>query len=204
MEDYIYSLLRKSRVITDISSNSLFAVPNNQEFVYIHEYGVRESHLTNLSNRRSTKSRGNFSQDLKNVEKCMHKSLSDFVLEHVQVAFTTGFNDNARKYQGNIFFELPECNKWLQISQLLYNIYINEEVPNQQKSYFELEMRKPLSMFSSFSKSNCESAYPCAVNIYKEKLPKYYTKRTHESKLNTAIEYMGKTCRGPELNTFIQ
>ncbi|XP_052717339.1 nonsense-mediated mRNA decay factor SMG8-like isoform X1 [Crassostrea angulata] len=36
MEDQIYRILRKSRVITNISNNSLFAVPANQEFVYIH------------------------------------------------------------------------------------------------------------------------------------------------------------------------
>ena len=33
----IYRLLRKSRVITNISSNSLFALPNNQAYVYVLE-----------------------------------------------------------------------------------------------------------------------------------------------------------------------
>ncbi|XP_062606772.1 nonsense-mediated mRNA decay factor SMG8-like isoform X1 [Saccostrea cucullata] len=36
IEDQIYRILRKSRVITNISNNSLFAVPANQEFVYVH------------------------------------------------------------------------------------------------------------------------------------------------------------------------
>ncbi|XP_067139566.1 nonsense-mediated mRNA decay factor SMG8 isoform X1 [Centruroides vittatus] len=35
LEDQIYRILRKSRVITNISGNSLFAVPANQEFVYV-------------------------------------------------------------------------------------------------------------------------------------------------------------------------
>ncbi|KAI0238335.1 Protein SMG8 [Lamellibrachia satsuma] len=37
IEDQIYRILRKARVITNISNNSLFAVPANQEFVYIHQ-----------------------------------------------------------------------------------------------------------------------------------------------------------------------
>ena len=36
IEDQVYRILRKSRVITNISNNSLFAVPANQEFVYVH------------------------------------------------------------------------------------------------------------------------------------------------------------------------
>jgi len=35
MEDMLYRLLRKTRIITNTSNNSLFAVPANQEFVYI-------------------------------------------------------------------------------------------------------------------------------------------------------------------------
>ena len=35
MEDQIYRILRKARVITNISNNSLFAVPANEEFVYV-------------------------------------------------------------------------------------------------------------------------------------------------------------------------
>lgn len=35
MEDQIYNILRKSRIITNISNYSLFAVPANEEFVYI-------------------------------------------------------------------------------------------------------------------------------------------------------------------------
>ena len=35
MEDQIYRILRKARIITNISNNSLFAVPANDEFVYV-------------------------------------------------------------------------------------------------------------------------------------------------------------------------
>ncbi|XP_013398523.1 protein SMG8 [Lingula anatina] len=43
IEDQIYRVLRKSRVITNISNNSLFAVPANQEFVFVQTpHGVME------------------------------------------------------------------------------------------------------------------------------------------------------------------
>nr|CAD7392788.1 unnamed protein product [Timema cristinae] len=36
LEDQIYHILRKSRVVTNNSSNSLFAIPANQEFVFVN------------------------------------------------------------------------------------------------------------------------------------------------------------------------
>ena len=39
LEDQIYRILRKARIITNVASNSLFAVPANQEFVYVETGG---------------------------------------------------------------------------------------------------------------------------------------------------------------------
>ncbi|XP_047489241.1 nonsense-mediated mRNA decay factor SMG8-like isoform X2 [Penaeus chinensis] len=50
LEDQIYRLLRKSRVITNISANSLFALPNNQAYVYIMEEGQEEVPAASLIN----------------------------------------------------------------------------------------------------------------------------------------------------------
>ncbi|KAK3784339.1 hypothetical protein RRG08_017913 [Elysia crispata] len=36
IEDMIYRILRKTRAITNISNNSLFSIPVNQQFVYLH------------------------------------------------------------------------------------------------------------------------------------------------------------------------
>lgn len=50
LEDQIYRLLRKSRVITNISANSLFALPNNQAYVYIMEENQEEIPASSLIN----------------------------------------------------------------------------------------------------------------------------------------------------------
>ncbi|XP_042242622.1 protein smg8-like isoform X2 [Homarus americanus] len=50
LEDQIYRLLRKSRVITNISANSLFALPNNQAYVYIMEESQEEVPPSSLIN----------------------------------------------------------------------------------------------------------------------------------------------------------
>jgi len=47
LEDQIYNSLRKSYVITNISNNSLFSIPANQEFAYIHRLSVQNSVDTN-------------------------------------------------------------------------------------------------------------------------------------------------------------
>lgn len=51
LEDQIYRLLRKSRVITNISANSLFALPNNQAYVYIMEESQEEVPASSLINK---------------------------------------------------------------------------------------------------------------------------------------------------------
>ena len=43
LEDQIYRILRKARIITNVASNSLFAVPANQEFVYVETGGQVDS-----------------------------------------------------------------------------------------------------------------------------------------------------------------
>ena len=39
LEDQIYRILRKARIITNVASNSLFAVPSNQEYCYVETGG---------------------------------------------------------------------------------------------------------------------------------------------------------------------
>ncbi|WAR14293.1 SMG8-like protein [Mya arenaria] len=106
MEDQIYKILRKSRVITNISNNSLFAVPANQEFVFIH---VAQNHIsdpvsgTSLPGERSRSSPlsrggGEF-------------SFKEFLWQHIDMALTKGFDDNVGRHPVAANFELAQAKK---------------------------------------------------------------------------------------------
>ena len=55
LEDQIYRILRKARIVTNVAANSLFAVPANQEFVFVdtgakgNAMDIQASHVTNYS-----------------------------------------------------------------------------------------------------------------------------------------------------------
>ena len=54
MEDQIYRILRKARIITNISNNSLFAVPANEEFVYVMNEGEEDAIESLVSDQASS------------------------------------------------------------------------------------------------------------------------------------------------------
>ena len=55
LEDQIYRILRKARIVTNVAANSLFAVPANQEFVFVdtgakgNAMDIQASLVTNYS-----------------------------------------------------------------------------------------------------------------------------------------------------------
>ncbi|CAG7698435.1 unnamed protein product [Allacma fusca] len=52
LEDEIYHIFRKCRIVTNISANSLFAIPSTQEYVFIYDEGVQEPEMSDDPARR--------------------------------------------------------------------------------------------------------------------------------------------------------
>ncbi|EFX84763.1 hypothetical protein DAPPUDRAFT_222870 [Daphnia pulex] len=94
MEDQIYRLLRKCRVITNVCTNSLFAIPSNQEFVFFKpKQQDRFTFLLDLLNDTFEIGDSENSNDFR-----------EFLNQHIVLAQTEGFSDNVGRHIGPSIF----------------------------------------------------------------------------------------------------
>lgn len=152
LEDQIYRIFRKSRVLTNQSSNCLFTVPANQAFVYViptldeDPVGALLSQLRSnciLCEQDSTVSvsgprryqqmrrsgrQTSFSGDLGSVSMGsppVDCSLKEFLWQHVELVLTKkGFDDSVGRNPQPSHFELPTYSKWVQVASRLHQVLI--------------------------------------------------------------------------------
>lgn len=153
LEDQIYRIFRKSRVLTNQSSNCLFTVPANQAFVYViptvEEDPVGallgqlrsncilcEQDSTTLVSgprryqqmRRSARQPG-FGGDLVGMSmggQPVDCSLKEFLWQHVELVLTKkGFDDSVGRNPQPSHFELPTYSKWIQVASRLHQVLIS-------------------------------------------------------------------------------
>ncbi|TRY95405.1 hypothetical protein DNTS_005480, partial [Danionella cerebrum] len=150
LEDQIYRIFRKSRVLTNQSSNCLFTVPANQAFVYVvpgpdeDPIGSILGHLRSNcalrenecaipipGQRRYQQMRHSNRQPSFNVEglssggQLVDCSLKEFLWQHVELVLTKkGFDDSVGRNPQPSHFELPSYCKWLHIANKLHQVMI--------------------------------------------------------------------------------
>ncbi|KAM8834744.1 nonsense-mediated mRNA decay factor SMG8 [Synchiropus picturatus] len=152
LEDQIYRIFRKSRVLTNQSSNCLFTVPANQAFVYVIPM-ADEDPVGNLlcqlrSNcilsdqdsgavlsgprryqlmRRSTRPPGGGvdSGSVMMGGQLVDCSLKEFLWQHVDLVLTKkGFDDSVGRNPQPSHFELPSFSKWVQVASRIHQVLI--------------------------------------------------------------------------------
>ncbi|XP_026229011.1 protein SMG8 [Anabas testudineus] len=153
LEDQIYRIFRKSRVLTNQSSNCLFTVPANQAFVYVIPAADEDPVGTLLGQlrancilgdqdstpsvsgprryqqmRRSAR-QSSFSGDsggLSGSGQLVDCSLKEFLWQHVELVLTKkGFDDSVGRNPQPSHFELPTYSKWVQVASRLYQVLIS-------------------------------------------------------------------------------
>ncbi|XP_053379318.1 nonsense-mediated mRNA decay factor SMG8-like isoform X1 [Mercenaria mercenaria] len=226
MEDQIYKILRKSRVITNISNNSLFAVPANQEFVFIHVYQneaadpvsfflqqIRDNtiqHDTESdSPRKSYQStrRGQAGTDRSRSVVLSRNggefSFKEFLWQHIDMALTKGFDDNVGRHPVTATFELASSETWFTLANKLYLMLFSEKLDpklqphcNTLKSLLETDLR--------FSENRCNKVLPVAESSYQENLPTHYVTNYHLSKLAQAKKVFSQFARGPACDKYMK
>ncbi|XP_014880186.1 protein SMG8 [Poecilia latipinna] len=152
LEDQIYRIFRKSRVLTNQSSNCLFTVPANQAFVYVipaadHDpvgallgqlrsncilsdqdsapvlTGPRRYQQMRRSARQPSGSRESGGPMGGQLVDC---SLKEFLWQHVELVLTKkGFDDSVGRNPQPSHFELPTFTKWVQLASRLYQVLIS-------------------------------------------------------------------------------
>lgn len=108
LEDQIYRFLRRSRIITNICANSLFAVCNQMDFVYIEtkETIVRDGD-TLLEQMLLDYCNPNRGKEEKEPKIKSPRSFYNFLWSHLHLAQTKGFDDNVGRHNVIPIFERP-------------------------------------------------------------------------------------------------
>ncbi|XP_072231214.1 nonsense-mediated mRNA decay factor SMG8 [Leuresthes tenuis] len=153
LEDQIYRIFRKSRVLTNQSSNCLFTVPANQAFVYVIPTadddpvgtllgqlrsncilsdqdstvtlsGPRRYQQMRRSARQSSCSGDSISMSMGG--QLVDCSLKEFLWQHVELVLTKkGFDDSVGRNPQPSHFELPTYTKWVQVASRLHQVLIS-------------------------------------------------------------------------------
>lgn len=114
LEDQIYRFLRKSRIITNICANSLFAICNQMDFVHIvtNDVAVRDPnrYLSDLLLQYCTT--GGAEQDFADSES---DALYNFLWSHINIAQTKGFDDNVGRHNVTSVFERPTVSQFVNV-----------------------------------------------------------------------------------------
>ncbi|XP_064611274.1 nonsense-mediated mRNA decay factor SMG8-like isoform X2 [Liolophura sinensis] len=222
IEDQIYSLLRKARTITNISNNSLFAVPANQEFVYIHtkDNELADPLMTYLSQMKSNcpirnetespRSRGYQMNRHGNQKVGMgdnsavttmqnghgERRFKEFLEQHIVQALTKGFDDNVGRHPIPALFELCTCEVWFTMATCLYQMMFSLDLDPRLRGYFNT-LKSLLETDVRFSENRCSKVLPVAESTYQDGLPPHYTESYHQSKLAQARRVFCQHARGP-------
>ncbi|KAM3601360.1 uncharacterized protein V6R79_011380 [Siganus canaliculatus] len=152
LEDQIYRIFRKSRVLTNQSSNCLFTVPANQAFVYVIPSVDEDPVGTLLGQLRSscilcdqdsttsisgprryqqmrrTARQSSFGADSGSLSlggQQVDCSLKEFLWQHIELVLTKkGFDDSVGRNPQPSHFELPTYSKWVQVASRLHQVLI--------------------------------------------------------------------------------
>ncbi|XP_075709070.1 nonsense-mediated mRNA decay factor SMG8 [Rhinoderma darwinii] len=155
LEDQIYRIFRKSRVLTNQSINCLFTVPANQAFVYIvaeqdddpvgmlldglrHNCTVRDTepssggvtgprryHMMRHSRQQLSFTAESSSGISGQLVDC---TLREFLYQHVELVLTKkGFDDSVGRNPQPSHFELPTYQKWANVALKLYEVIIENK-----------------------------------------------------------------------------
>ncbi|KAK7791770.1 hypothetical protein R5R35_012316 [Gryllus longicercus] len=213
LEDQIYHILRKSRVITNNSSNSLFAIPANLEFVFVQtKQNPSVDRLTQMANSliEFCKSPSSDSTNLSNAMNSLaldpaaesnEHSFKDFLQKHIDQAFAKGFDDNVGRHTTPGHFEAPTSNLWYEVANNLYKFCLLQE-EKEANSKMLNNLHSLLDVDVKFSEGRCGKVLPLALATYQESLPPHYTRDYHESKLTHALAVFAEHARGPLFDQF--
>ncbi|XP_047108247.1 nonsense-mediated mRNA decay factor SMG8 isoform X1 [Schistocerca piceifrons] len=213
LEDQIYHILRKSRVITNVSTNSLFAIPANQEFVYVRTKPDPTkdfmSHMIKslINFCQNPVSVDRLSEGMKNVTVSKQDeaagsrhSFKSFLHQHIDLALGKGFDDNVGKHALPSYFEVATASVWFELANKLIALFLpgSDAVPDKSsRQQVFTTLRTMLDTDVRFSEGRCGKVLPLAIAAYQENLPPHYTRDYHEERLGHALSLFMAQARGP-------
>lgn len=223
LEDQIYRIFRKSRVLTNQSSNCLFTVPANQAFVYVVPTAEEDAVGTLLEQLQSHCAlvEQDFVSGPRRYQLLRRSirppvvpeqgvgpfsgppldcSLKEFLWQHVELVLTKkGFDDSVGRNPQPSHFELPSFSKWqavaLRLHQALLGRPEDEELVLKVQSQLKV-LEGFLDADAKFSDNRCQKALPLAHSAYQSNLPHNYTSTVHKNQLSQALRVYSQHARG--------
>lgn len=195
LEDQLYNILRSSRIITNNSGASLFAVPFNQPFAYIVRPQDEESTQGFIQELLEGLGGTGGAAATARSQQPGQDSLHDFLMLHVDQAFGDGFNDNMSRSVGQAAFELPRLHQFVAVAPTVYSVVMSDPAPDPLKA---------LSTEIHFSEGRCVKVYPYALSTYQEGLPPFYTAGEHAIRLAHVQGILRMQARGPAVPRYMQ
>ncbi|XP_013137645.1 PREDICTED: protein smg8-like [Papilio polytes] len=194
VEDQLYFMLRKTRIITNVCAKSVFAIPKNEEFVYINTEEETGSARDVSSLVRGLVQMCNGTEPDPPSDR---PSFRQFLQGHIDLAFGEGFDDNVGKYaMSTSFFELPSASSWRRAAQVLTPIYLQTDKSDDEKESGGV-LFDTLATDVRFSQARCAKVLPIAQASYTEGLPPYYSSQQHAHKVSVALGELEAMARGP-------
>ncbi|XP_059054514.1 nonsense-mediated mRNA decay factor SMG8 [Achroia grisella] len=201
VEDQLYFILRKARIITNVCAKSLFAIPKNEEFVYMNadESAAGARDVSTLLRGLLQRCGAHVAAPVRT--NAQRPTFKQFLQAHIDLAFAEGFDDNVGKYaMSTSFFELPSASSWRKAAQILAPLYAGEAEPERESSGFDTgpgALYDALATDVRFSQARCAKVLPIAQASYTEGLPAHYSSQHHAHKAGAALSVLSQMARGP-------
>ncbi|XP_035667835.1 protein smg8-like isoform X1 [Branchiostoma floridae] len=229
IEDQIYRIFRKSRLLTNQSKDCLFTVPPNQTFVYIQSGDGPVDAITNLlsnlhqncamgkeaeapASRSYQMSRRTNQSALMNPPSILlptkpngaDDSLLGFLWQHIDLVLSgKGFDDSVGRNPQPSHFELPSYKKWLSVCNTLYELLLTEAGQHAKVQGCLETMGSSLDVETKFSDSRCSKVLPLASSAYQNSLPSHYTSKVHNNQLAQAMKVFKQHAHGPAYEHYV-
>ncbi|KAJ8021991.1 Protein SMG8 [Holothuria leucospilota] len=223
IEDQIFRILRKSRVLTNNLNHCLFSVPANQAFVHIVSGSEPEKTPMDIL---TGSFRDNFSPEYSeesllepgipvnpNIPVMVDSlpslsptkntnSFKTFLQQHIDIILNgRGFEDSLVRGTAPAHFEFPTLNEWIKVADAMYELYMYP--PEESKLYEEFEsLQTVLDIDMRFSEGRCAKVLPIASRTYQDNASSHYTSIVHENKFAQALKVYAQHARGPAYELF--
>ncbi|XP_067947573.1 nonsense-mediated mRNA decay factor SMG8-like [Watersipora subatra] len=204
LEEMIYKIFRKTRIITTHPNTALFSLSTSHSYVHIMSESECTTSRGNLLKLFDLYSRGQSPESV--IPSETNHSFRDMLMCQVNLVHGPGFEYPAGRSAGSHTCHVVALKRWFKLASHLYTLLVSslrngQDTPklctvfSSLKSTIEVEQR--------FSETRCHKVMQLAENAYQDNLPEHYTEGVHEEQLAKARHVMIASGRGPALQTYL-
>ncbi|KAF6026506.1 hypothetical protein EB796_015185 [Bugula neritina] len=203
LEDVIYRVLRKTRIITNNPKSALFALPANQQFVHIMSANEGLRSKENIFKLFDLCLAGEALEGLKADDSHLFKEM---LMQHVDLVHGPGFDDSIGRNPVSNPCNVAKLDTWLAVASQLYTLIVKSAPAKGDKSRLHsvfTDLKSTIEIEQRFSDSRCLKVLQFADKAYRENLPEHYTEGVHHEQLAKAQHVMLASGRGPALQSYL-